>query len=334
MQGGVIGILLPVLLGSFLAMLAFGAAYLLWWNGTVRRRQLRYARVIDDASKRTPVTSLEGTTAFRSSKPQGRVQRLEQRLGALLPNRARLKLRLERAGMKMDSGWYTALLLILAVTLAFLLDLVAGLKLLPALGAGLVVSTVVLRVFVGMLGRKRTERFLKQLPDAIDIIIRSVRAGLPILEGVRVVEEEFTAPLGEEFATIRNKVHFGATLEDALWEIGRRIDRAEFNFFIISIAVQRETGGNLTEALTNLSKILRQREQMKLKVRALSSEARASAYILGALPFLMAILIMVVNPGYLDSLVDDPRGHVLLGAGLTSISMGAVVMARMIRFEI
>ncbi len=334
MQDGLIGALLTVLLGSFLSMLAFGGAYLLWWHSTVRRRQLRYERVIDDASKRTPVASLEGTTAFRSGKPRGPMQRLEQRLGALLPNRARLKLRLERAGLKMDSGWYLGIVLILSITLCFLLQLVAGLRFLPAAFAGVVLGFAIMHLFVGRLGRRRTERFLKQLPDAIDIIIRSVRAGLPILEGVRVVEDEFHGPLGEEFRTIRDKVHFGATLEQALWEIGHRINRAEFNFMVISISVQRETGGNLTEALTNLSRILRQREQMKLKVRALSSEARASAYILGGLPFAMALLILIVNPGYLDSLFTDPRGHMMLGAGLTSISMGAVVMARMIRFEI
>ena len=334
MQADVIGVLLPLVVGCFLSVAACGGAYLLWWNATGRRRDRRYARVVDDPSSRTPVASIEGTTAFRSGRPAGRLQRVEAALGALLPNRARLKLRLERAGLKLGSGWYLAIVLILAATFLLFLQFVVGLALLPALGGGLLLGAAAMHLFVGMLGRRRTEKFLKQLPDAIDIIIRSVRAGLPILEGIRVVEEEFTAPLGDEFRTIRDKVHFGATLEEALWEIGQRVDRAEFNFLVISIAVQRETGGNLTEALQNLSRILRQRAQMKLKVRALSSEARASAYILGALPFIMAVLIYLVNPEYVSKLFTDPRGHFLLGAGLGSIGCGVLVMARMIRFEI
>jgi tight adherence protein B len=334
MQADVTGLLLPLVAGSFLSVLTFGAAWLLWWSANGRRRERRFARVVDDPSKHTSTASIEGTTAFRSGKPQGRLQRLEQSLGALLPNRARLRLRLERAGLKLGSGHYLAIVLILALPLGFFLQLVAGLRLLPAAAGGLLLGLLLMHVFVGFLGRRRTEKFLKQLPDAIDIIVRSVRAGLPILEGIKVVEDEFPAPLGDEFRTIRNKVHFGATMEEALWDIGRRIDRAEFNFLIISIAVQRETGGNLTEALQNLSRILRQRAQMKLKVRALSSEARASAYILGALPFIMTVLIYVVNPEYLSKLFIDPRGHVLIGFGLGSISCGALVMGRMIRFEI
>lgn len=334
MQAGMTGVLLPLLLGVFLSVLAFGGAYLTWWSATGRRRERRLQRVIDDPAKRTPATSIEGTTAFRSGRPQGRLRRLEERLGALLPNRTRLKQRLERAGLKIDSGWYLGILLILALVFFFFLQLAGGLALLPAAAGGLLLAAVLLHVFIGLLGSRRNEKFLKQLPDAIDIIIRSVRSGLPILEGIKVVEDEFPAPLGDEFRTIRSKVHFGASLEEALWDIGRRVDRAEFNFLVISIAVQRETGGNLTEALENLSRILRQRAQMKLKVRALSSEARASAYILGALPFVMAVLIYLVNPEYVSKLFIDPRGHVLLGFGLGSIGCGVLVMGRMIRFEI
>ncbi|MCW5750509.1 MAG: type II secretion system F family protein, partial [Alphaproteobacteria bacterium] len=122
--------------------------------------------------------------------------------------------------------------------------------------------------------------------------------------------------------------------EEMLWATARRIDSPDFKFFVISLSVQRETGGNLAEALQNLSDILRRRRQMRLKVRALSSEARASAYIIGSLPFVMFMLLMLVNAGYVTQLFTDPRGMILVGIGLFSMLIGVVVMFKMVRFEI
>lgn len=318
----------------FVTFLALGGAYLLWWDRAVRKRGLRFQRAIGATATQTERPAFERELAFRSEQQQSRWKRMERRLSRYLPNRSALQRRLDRAGFRMGVGTLMVAVVIVGTLLAFSIHTLAGLALhLCALG-GLAGGFLIVNVFIGMAGRRRSEKFLRQLPEAIDIIIRSVRAGLPIMEGISVVKDEFPAPLGEEFATVRDRVQFGATLEEALWLIAQRIERPEFNFLVIAVAVQRETGGNLTEALANLSHILRQREQMKLKVKALSSEARASAYILGALPFVMAVLIFFLNPGYLDKLFIDPRGHMMLGFGFGTIAMGALVMYKMIKFEI
>jgi len=334
MSSDLIAFLAPLTASFFVTFLALGGAYLLWWDRAVRRRNLRFHRVIAHSGAQSERPAFERELAFRSEQQQGRWKRMERRLSHYLPNRTALQRRLDRAGFRMGVGTLLVVILIVGTLIGFSVHTLLGLSLPLCALAGLIGGFLVTNVFIGMAGRRRSEKFLKQLPDAIDIIIRSVRAGLPIMEGISVVKDEFPRPLGDEFATVKDRVQFGATLEEALWLIAQRIERAEFNFLVIAVAVQRETGGNLTEALENLSHILRQREQMKLKVRALSSEARASAYILGALPFVMGILIYFLNPGYIDQLFIDPRGMSMIGFGLGSITMGALVMYKMIKFDI
>jgi tight adherence protein B len=327
------GFVLPLAGSLFLAFLALGGAYLFWWDRAVRHRGLRVRRAVQSFGQQGDHPALERELAFRTQS-KSNWKRLEQRLANYLPNRSVLQRRLDRAGFKMGLGTLLVIVLIMGTLITFAVHALLGLTLVASAMIGLAIGFCLVNFTIGIAANRRSEKFLRQLPDAIDIIIRSVRAGLPIMEGIGVVKDEFPRPLGDEFATVRDRVHFGATLEEALWTIAERIDRAEFNFLVISIAVQRETGGNLTEALENLSNILRLRDQKKLKVKALSSEARASAYILGAMPFVMAILIYFLNPGYLDQLFIDPRGNVMLGFGVGVISLGAVVMYKMIKFEI
>jgi tight adherence protein B len=124
------------------------------------------------------------------------------------------------------------------------------------------------------------------------------------------------------------------SLTDALWTIAPNVDTPEFRFFIISLTIQQDTGGNLAETLENLGGIVRRRKQMKLKIKAFSSEAKASAYIIGSLPFVMFAILMMMNPGYASQLYTDPRGIIMIGAGLTSYAIGIGVMAKMVRFDI
>ena len=141
-----------------------------------------------------------------------------------------------------------------------------------------------------------------------------------------------TDPVGPEFRRISDAVRLGQNLEDALWEASKRLDTPEFKFFVISLSVQRETGGNLAETLAKLSDILRSRKQMKLK--AMSSEAKASAMILGSLPFLMFALIYIMSPDYEQILFTDMRGRIMLGVALGMMAMGCGVMHKMVKFEI
>ena len=140
--------------------------------------------------------------------------------------------------------------------------------------------------------------------------------------------------MGGHFRAISERVMLGETLDAALWRVARVIDKPEMDFFAISIAIQVETGGSLSEALGNLADLLRARERMKLKIKAISSEAKASALIIGALPFMMLALLMMMSPDYIMPLFSDPRGQIMLLCGLCSIAIGAFVMWRMTQFEI
>jgi tight adherence protein B len=187
---------------------------------------------------------------------------------------------------------------------------------------------------VGFLVNRRLNKFTSLFPEAIDLIVRGLKSGLPVSESIRTVGAEVPDPIGVEFRTVSDAVSLGQSLEEALWDAAKRLDTPEFKFFVVSLSIQRETGGNLAETLGNLADILRRRRQMRLKIKAMSSEARASAYILGSLPFVVFAAIMMINPGYAFQLFEDPRGHVLLGLGAASLVTGALVMAKMIRFEI
>jgi tight adherence protein B len=200
--------------------------------------------------------------------------------------------------------------------------------------AGLLMMILIPHAVVGFLVRRRRNKFIANFPEAIDLMVRGLRSGLPITESIRTAGAEIVAPVGTELQNVTDSVRLGAKLEEALWETSRRLDIQEFNFFTIALAIQSETGGNLAETLANLSDVLRRRRQLKLKIKALSSEAKASAYIIGSLPFIMAILIYLINPTYISELWIDPRGVFLVGIGLTSFAVGAGVMYKMVKFEI
>jgi len=187
---------------------------------------------------------------------------------------------------------------------------------------------------VSHLIKRRLKKFTHLFPEAIELIVRGLKSGLPVQESIQVVGREIEDPVGVEFREISDALKIGQTLEDAMWEASSRLDTPEFKFFVISLVIQRETGGNLTETLGNLSDILRKRRQMKLKVKAMSSEARASALIIGALPFGMFAILYALNPGYVSQLFQESRGLMLLGAAGVSMSIGFLVMGKMIRFEV
>lgn len=181
---------------------------------------------------------------------------------------------------------------------------------------------------------QRARQFLSEFPDAIDLMVRSVKSGLPVAEAIQTAADESRNVVAEVFREVTGNLRLGMTLDEALWTAARRIQIQEFKFFVISLAIQQETGGNLSEILQNLAHMMRRRDQLKLKIRAMSSEARASAMIIGSLPFIMFGLLYVVNESYIMKFFIDPRGWILLAVGLGSMLSGAVIMAKMVRFEI
>lgn len=245
----------------------------------------------------------------------------------------RLALRLHQSGKTWTIKQYflgsvgVALAVAAAVYLrtgAGLLSLLVG----SAFGAGIP------HFVVGFLIKRRLNKFNSSFPDAIELLVRGLRSGLPVTETLSVVGQEISGPVGEEFRSITERIKIGRTMEDAMQETADRLGTAEFQFFTITLAIQRETGGNLAETLSNLAKVLRDRGQMKLKIRAMSSESKASAYIVGSLPFMVFTMIWWINPGYLAGFFSDDRLIIAGLGGLTWMSIGAFIMAKMVSFEI
>ena len=181
---------------------------------------------------------------------------------------------------------------------------------------------------------KEGKAFLHLFPDAIDLIVRGLRSGLPVSESLILVSHEVPDPVGSTFGNIANTMKLGVTMEKALQETARKLDLTEFNFFTTSIILQRETGGNLAEILNNLSEVLRARFIMHMKIKALSSEARASAVIIGALPFVVILAVSVLSPDYIAPLWNDPRGNICAAVAAGMMGFGLYSMHRMTQFEI
>jgi len=251
----------------------------------------------------------------------------------LLPNPDKLRSRLARTGKNITMGEYllmNALSLAVALVISSHLDLSKAASFLLTIAVGLWIPHMV----IGRIGNKRIKQFLASFPEAIDTMCRGLRSGLPVSESIASVGREMPGPVGIEFRRISDGVRVGRTLEAAMWEVARRIDVPEFRFLIISMAIQKETGGNLTETLGNLSDLIRRRRQLRLKIKAMSSEAKASAMIIGSLPFIMFTLLMIVSPSYMMGIFHDPRGKFLLGGAVFWMSLGWFIMIKMIQFEI
>ncbi len=244
-----------------------------------------------------------------------------------------LELRLHRTGMRWTLSQYLYGSLGLALTITLLMFIKTHAALL-SLGVGMVVGAGLPHMVVGFFIKRRIARFIAKFPDAIDLLVRGLRSGLPVSETLAVVSGEVPGPVGEEFKMITERTKIGKTMDDALQETADRLTISEFQFFCITLAIQRETGGNLAETLSNLSDVLRKRSQMKLKIKAMSSESKASAYIVGALPFVVFILLYTINPEYVGKFFLDERLMVAGMAGLGWMSIGAFIMAKMVSFEI
>lgn len=247
--------------------------------------------------------------------------------------REALALRLHRTG----KGWTLTGYLYASLGIGFgvlLLVFLQSHSLLLALPAGMLVGAAVPHVAVNWAINKRTNAFVARFPDALELLVRGLRSGLPITETLGVVASEVPGPVGQEFKLVTDRIKVGRTMEEALQDTADRLDMAEFSFFCITLAIQRETGGNLAETLANLADVLRKRAQMKLKIRAMSSESKASAYIVGALPFIVFALLYSINPGYMGKFFVDER---LIIAGIGAfcwLSIGAFIMSKMVSFEI
>ncbi|MEZ5691083.1 MAG: type II secretion system F family protein [Rickettsiales bacterium] len=250
-----------------------------------------------------------------------------------LPNSKRIAILLDNAGIKITPKQFilrrfVTVLLIIAGAAIFKFSVLMSIPV--ALIAGIWLPFKIIKMKM----EKRSREFLRAFPEAIDLIVRGLRSGLPVSDSIVQVSTELPDPIGSVFATVANKMKLGISLEKSLLETAKELNLREFHFFTTSIILQRETGGNLSEILNNLSDVLRSRFMMKMKIKAITSEARASAVIIGSLPFVVAAAVMFVSPNYLKPLIEEEGGNQALAVAFGMLSFGIWSMNRMSRFEI
>ena len=240
--------------------------------------------------------------------------------------------KLKQAGLSMTIRTFWIVSICLGVV-ALLLPLVFGLNPLLAIGLSVIFGAGLPRWVVGSIGKGRMKKFSAEFANAVDVLVRGIKSGLPVHECFKIIARESPAPLGPEFQRLVEGIGVGLTLEQALDKIYERMPTPELRFFSIVIAIQQKTGGNLAEALSNLTTVLRARRMMGEKVKALSSEAMASAGIIGSLPPVVMILISFTAPAYMMKLFTDPRGQMMLLCAGLWMAIGVFVMKKMVAFK-
>jgi tight adherence protein B len=308
-----------------------GMAYVALSGPSASKAQSRRIESVRERhSRSSEIAAQAQLKRILQNRTQTKMDGLAQRL---IPNPALLRQRLTRTGRSWTLPQFLMVSVGLLVVVTTLLSL-QGLPFLLALFAGMFVGLGIPHYLVGKLIKRRIAKFTARFPDAIELMVRGLRSGLPISETIGIVADEIQGPIQEEFRSVSDKMKIGRTMEGALQETADRLGTPEFQFFVISLAIQRETGGNLAETLSNLADVLRKRSQMKLKIKAMSSESKASAWIVGSLPFIVFGLIYGVNPGYLGGFFIDQRLMVAGMGGILWMGIGVFIMAKMVDFEI
>ena len=310
-------------------MLVLVVGYMLVSGPSAAKASTRRLQAVRFRHSQSTDAQVEGQLkkAIASRKPRAhRVAGSDSKVQAL-------EVRLDRTGKGWTLTQYLYGSLGLALAVAVIIYLRSG-ALMLSLGIGVLVGAGLPHLVVNYFISKRTNDFNTKFPDAIELLVRGLRSGLPVTETLAVVAAEVPGPVGEEFKAVVDRIKVGRTMEESLQVTADRLGIAEFNFFCITLAIQRETGGNLAETLSNLADVLRKRAQMKLKIKAMSSESKASAYIVGSLPFIVFGLIWWINPSYVGGFFEDDRLIVTGLGGLVWMSIGAFIMAKMVNFEI
>lgn len=223
-------------------------------------------------------------------------------------------------------------LLVTFIVSALLLSEAAGL--LAGVLGGIIIAFLLVRMYLRRKINKRNETFINMFPDAVDMIVRSVKSGHPLNTALKMIAENMDAPVSTEFRQLVDEIAFGRSTTDALIRLSKRVDEPDLQFFVVILSVQQETGGNLAEVLGNLSNIIRKRKQLRLKIKAMTSEGRATGLILGGLPFLVLGAIQLTSPDYLTPLFITQTGHILLGSAIGLVILTFFIVRSMLQIDI
>jgi len=295
------------------------------------RRMASVARS-EPMAARTARSVQSARTAQKSRREQveGTLKDIEERRKKA--KRVPITIRLTQAGL----GWSKRRFIITAAVLgigAFLILTILRAGLLPALGFGFAAGCGLPFWMLSFLKKRREAKFLKAFPDAVDVIVRGIKAGLPLLDSLKLIAADSVEPVRGEFLSIIETQTIGMPIGEACLKLFERMPVPEANFFGIVVSIQQRAGGNLSEALGNLSRVLRDRKKMKAKIQAMSMEAKASASIIGALPIAVMTLVWITSPAYIELLWTDPLGRVMLACCGGWMLVGVFIMRKMINFD-
>ena len=269
--------------------------------------------------------------------PKARREQVEETLKELELRQKKLKslplaLRISQAGLTLTKRQFIISSVVVGAVL-FAAGFLSGGGLLAAAGAGFAGGFGLPRWVLAFMKKRRESKFLQNFPDAVDVIVRGVKAGLPLGDCLRIIASEAQEPVRGEFRAIVDSQAVGIPMGEAVVKLYERMPLPEANFFGIVVSIQQRSGGNLSEALGNLSRVLRDRKKMKAKINAMSMEAKASAVIIAALPFAVMILVYITSPTYIELLWTHPTGRFMMACSAAWMMIGVMVMKKMINFD-
>jgi tight adherence protein B len=315
----------------FLVTLAIGGVawvFIYPYMSGEKKTERRMASV----SRATPMAARPARQVSKSRREQieGTLKELEER--SRKAKRPPLSVRISQAGLDWSKRRFFVTMGVMAVV-AFVLMSLSRVGMIPTLAFAFAAGCGLPFWMLGLLKKRRDAKFLNTFPDAVDVIIRGIKAGLPLLDSLKLIAAEASEPVRGEFRSIIDTQAIGLPIGEACLRLYESIPLPEANFFGIVVSIQQRAGGNLSEALTNLSRVLRDRKKMKAKIQAMSMEAKASATIIGSLPIVVMGLVWLTSPSYIELLWTEPMGRIMLGCCGMWMLVGIFVMRKMINFD-
>jgi tight adherence protein B len=326
--------LAPIAIALLIGLCAIGLVISLLYSrfagqspADVRRKSIASAGASSDGRSALP------DEVRRRRKVEATLRDMDEKQKSKASRKPTLKTRMSQAGLSWDKRAYYVASLVAGCSSFVAAIALFQIGALAAIGFGIAGGLLLPHMYVGTKRKQRLKRFSAEFPNAVDIIVRGVKAGLPLVDCLKVISLEAQEPVRSEFKAIIEDQALGIPLDEAVQRLNERVPLQEANFFAIVIAIQSRTGGSLSEALGNLSKVLRERTKMQAKIRAMSSEAKASGGIIGALPIVVAVLVYLTTPKYISLLFTTFTGNLVLAASALWMGIGILVMRKMINFD-
>lgn len=325
--------MIPVAIALLATFCAAGVVIAIFYSYIGRRSETHKRFAAIAASGNVPTRSIGTDDSRRKKAVEATLRELEEKQRIKKTAKLTLTVRMRQAGLSWSLKTYYVACIVVGI-LSFVMSLVVfGLGLFTSIGFGVSGGILLPNFYVNGKRANRFKKFSNEFPNAVDVIVRGVKAGLPLVDCLRIISLESQEPVKSEFRLLLEDQTLGVPIDQAVQKLPERIPLPEASFFAIVIAMQSRTGGSLAEALSNLSKVLRERKKMKAKIKAVSSEAKASAGIIGSLPIIVAGLIYLTSPDYISLLFTTSTGNITLVASGLWMCIGVLVMRKMINFN-